>query len=106
MEGARWDDEKGNINESLPKELSSKIPFIWMKPTSDKPDWEDNLLVNYKFFSNDLLIRYMKFQFIRHLEELELFLQQDILQTLFYLCNFQFQNSIHLTIGSKEELQD
>lgn len=33
MEGARWDYKGGNLEESHPKILFSKVPIIWLKPT-------------------------------------------------------------------------
>ena len=39
IEAARWDDKEGSLVESLPGELVSQAPIIWLKPTtSDKED--------------------------------------------------------------------
>ena len=32
IEGCRWDNEQGTLEESQPKVLFTKMPFIWMKP--------------------------------------------------------------------------
>jgi dynein heavy chain len=32
IEGCRWDAEQGTLEESQPKVLFTKMPFIWMKP--------------------------------------------------------------------------
>jgi len=32
MDGARWDDENGVLDDSFPKVLWSSIPIIWLKP--------------------------------------------------------------------------
>ena len=32
LEGCRWDSEQGVLEESQPKVLYTKMPFIWMKP--------------------------------------------------------------------------
>jgi len=32
IEGCRWDSEQGTLEESLPKILFTKMPYIWMKP--------------------------------------------------------------------------
>lgn len=34
LEGARWDYKKQSLAESQPKILFSKVPIIWLKPTS------------------------------------------------------------------------
>ena len=36
MEGARWDMETKQIGESKAKELFSKIPVIWLKPSVNR----------------------------------------------------------------------
>ncbi|XP_068605783.1 dynein axonemal heavy chain 12-like [Brachionichthys hirsutus] len=36
LEGARWDRERGVLVEQRAKELSSKMPIIWIKPSKDE----------------------------------------------------------------------
>ena len=31
-DGARWNDEEGYIDESFPKILNYKMPYIWLQP--------------------------------------------------------------------------
>lgn len=40
FEGARWNTEDKYIDESLPKILTSRIPFIWLLPTEEKRDYD------------------------------------------------------------------
>lgn len=32
LEGCRWDSEQSVLEESQPKVLFTKVPYIWMKP--------------------------------------------------------------------------
>eukprot|EP00388_Colpodella_angusta_P004961 GDKJ01015752.1.p1 GENE.GDKJ01015752.1~~GDKJ01015752.1.p1 ORF type:complete len:1362 (+),score=365.83 GDKJ01015752.1:613-4086(+) len=32
MDGARWDDELGQVNEALPKKLFDEMPVVWLRP--------------------------------------------------------------------------
>jgi len=45
MEGARWDDAEGVINESIPKVLFSEIPMIHLTPCELARDTTDKKMV-------------------------------------------------------------
>lgn len=36
FEGCRWDYENKCLSESIPKQLYSKVPIIWLKPTEQR----------------------------------------------------------------------
>jgi len=38
IEGCRWDEEQGALDESQPKVLFTKMPYIWMKPCTEVND--------------------------------------------------------------------
>jgi len=42
MDGAKWDNNLWCINESLPMELYSTIPYIWLVPTAIKKNYDDD----------------------------------------------------------------
>jgi dynein heavy chain, axonemal len=35
IEGSRWDNEQAALDESQPKVLYTKMPYIWMKPCTE-----------------------------------------------------------------------
>jgi dynein heavy chain, axonemal len=37
LEGARYDQQKGIVSESKPKELFTKLPIIWLRPEENRP---------------------------------------------------------------------
>ena len=37
VEGCRWDQQNVALGESLPKQLFSEVPVIWLKPTDAPP---------------------------------------------------------------------
>ncbi|CAD8115295.1 unnamed protein product [Paramecium sonneborni] len=45
LDGARWDEENRCLNESLPKILQYKVPYLWLLPSEEKKDWEADLSV-------------------------------------------------------------
>mmetsp|Transcript_23676 Transcript_23676/g.50569 ORF Transcript_23676/g.50569 Transcript_23676/m.50569 type:complete len:599 (+) Transcript_23676:3-1799(+) len=44
IQGARWDEEAGGINESFPKVLFEEVPVIWMEAVAA---WEDGTPANH-----------------------------------------------------------
>ena len=42
FDGARWDKQSESINESIPKQLYSEVPYIQLVPTNEKRDYDNN----------------------------------------------------------------
>ena len=47
LDGARWDASLQCINESIPKQLYSNVPLIWLQPTDEKINYDDDKTVNF-----------------------------------------------------------
>ena len=55
MDGARWNEELGFLDEPLPKMLSSSMPYIWLVPqivTKENEEANKNVIV---FYMNGLI---------------------------------------------------
>ncbi|EAS04067.1 axonemal dynein heavy chain (macronuclear) [Tetrahymena thermophila SB210] len=45
FDGAAWDHKQNYLNESQPKVLYSKVPYIWLVPTDEKRDYDNDSTV-------------------------------------------------------------
>ena len=43
LEGARWHKKKKTLLESRMKELYTRMPVLWLKPTKDRPPPTNNV---------------------------------------------------------------
>ncbi len=67
LDGARWDEEKGCLNESFANILLDAAPYILLLPTESRKNYENDPTV--KFFEATISYRSMNVQFIKLLEE-------------------------------------
>lgn len=98
LDGARWDDQNRCLNESLPKILQYKVPYILFLPTEEKKDYDNDNTVPYI----NLFYRFMNALYTRHQCVGVNFLQLVIRQTLLFLSTFQYHPVIHQHIGLNE----
>lgn len=40
FEGARWNHQTACLDEALPKQLTSQMPYVWLLPTDEKREYE------------------------------------------------------------------
>ena len=100
MDGARWDEENRCLNESLPKVLQYKVPYLWLLPSEEKKDWDADTSVFIQ-----IIFRFMNVLFIKRLEEQEPCQQLVTPLTLLFLSISLFHLTIIHIIGLKEEWQ-
>ncbi|EGR26966.1 hypothetical protein IMG5_204170 [Ichthyophthirius multifiliis] len=45
LDGSSWNNEMGYLDEPQPKQLNSKMPYIWLLPTEEKKDYDNDMTV-------------------------------------------------------------